>query len=165
MFSCLHMADAGCKSLTPTRGATQQSVGKRNKKERTRCVRPKKNLALHSGRSFAANAESSLCNKRHLYSGPSCGSPLEAPRNKRHLYSASSCDIWRSKALIKNGYLKIKLGYLTPAFLGAHKWAEMLPNPCILGGPQQRGQNFRAPKRGRNCYVTPAFSGIPKRGG
>ena len=35
-------------------------------------------------------------------------------------------------------------GYLTPAFLGARKWAEMLPNPCILGGPQQRGQNFRA---------------------
>ena len=70
-----------------------------------------------------------------LYSAPSCPSGLKAPRNKRHLYSASSCDIWRSKALIKSGYLKIKIGYLTPAFLGARKWAEMLPNPCILGGP------------------------------
>ena len=108
-------------------------------------VRPIKNLALHSGRRFAPNAGSSLRNKRYSYSGPSCLSPLEAPRNKRHLYSASSCDISRSKALIKSGYLKIKIGYLTPAFLGARKWAEMLPNPCILGGPQQRGQNFRAP--------------------
>ena len=46
-------------------------------------------------------------------------------------------------------------GYITPAFSGvpkvkedkmriggAHKWAEMLHHPCILGGPQsQRGQN------------------------
>ena len=36
---------------------------------------------------------------------------------------------------------KIRSGYITPAFLGAHKWAEFLRNPCILGGPQQRGQN------------------------
>ena len=52
------------------------------------------------------------------------------------LYSASSCDIWRSKALIKSGYLKIKIGYLTPAFLGARKWAEMLPtmSGACLGG-------------------------------
>ena len=47
----------------------------------------------------------------------------------------------------------------------------MLRNRCILGDPQRqaRGQNqkwlpqrciLRGPKRGRNCYVTPAFSGI-----
>ena len=30
---------------------------------------------------------------------------------------------------------------LTLAFLGGHKWAEMLHNPCILGDPQQRGQH------------------------
>ena len=36
---------------------------------------------------------------------------------------------------------KIRSGYLTPAFSGAHKWAELLHNPCILGGPQTRGQN------------------------
>ena len=29
---------------------------------------------------------------------------------------------------------KIKSGYLT--FSGGHKWAELLHNPCILGGPQ-----------------------------
>ena len=47
--------------------------------------------------------------------------------------------------LIKSGHLKINSGYLTRAFSGARKWAEMLPNPCILGGTQQRGQSFRAP--------------------
>ena len=38
---------------------------------------------------------------------------------------------------------KIRIGYLTPAFSGAHKWAELLGNPCIFGGPQHkaRGQN------------------------
>ena len=102
------------------------------------CVRPRKKLALHSGRGFAPNAGSSASNKRHLYSGPSCSSPLKAPRNKRHLYSASSCDIWRSKALFKSGYLKIKIGYLTPAFLGAAS--------------------------GRKCYLTLAFSGVTSKG-
>ena len=122
--------------------------------------------------------------------------------------------------------------YLTPAFLGAQKWAEMLrhpciigcpqrqapgaksevvpnegvnkqkclPHPCLLGGPkeggnatsplhsqgsptpsagrkirsvpQRRGKHAkmvasplpsRGPKRGRKCYVTPAFSGCPQR--
>ena len=36
---------------------------------------------------------------------------------------------------------KIRIGFLTPAFSGAHKWAEVLRNPCALMGPQQRGQN------------------------
>ena len=71
----------------------------------------------------------------------------------------------------------------------------MLRHPCILGGPQQRGQNETSkstlgvtmmlhatkrgfkdcpgflnstrrlgPKRGRKCYVTPAFSGSPTKG-
>ena len=49
----------------------------------------------------------------------------------------------------------------------------MLRNPCILGDPQQRGTKSvvatstlpsRGPKRGRNCYATPAFSGIPNKG-
>ena len=76
---------------------------------------------------------------------------------------------------------------------GAHKWAEMLQHPCILGGPQRHGgqnQNWWGPEVGgnatsplhsrgspntwgtkselvgptswRKCYITPAFSGIPK---
>ena len=90
--------------------------------------------------------------------------------------------------------------YITPAFLGipkqrgteselAHKWAEMLHLPCILGGsptkgdkirigppvggnatsplrsrgfPNKRRQNQSWPTSGRKFYITPAFSGIPK---
>ena len=46
----------------------------------------------------------------------------------------------------------------------AHKWAEVLHRPCVLGGPQTRGQSQRWPTSGRNCYITPAFSGVPKHG-
>ena len=34
---------------------------------------------------------------------------------------------------------KIGIGYLTPAFSGAQKRAEVLRHPCILGGPLRRG--------------------------
>ena len=47
----------------------------------------------------------------------------------------------------------------------AHKWAEMLHHPCILGGPQQRGQNQSGPTSGRKCYITPAFSAVPNEMG
>ena len=36
---------------------------------------------------------------------------------------------------------KVTSGYSNPAFLGAHKSAEVLHNPYILGGPQTRGPN------------------------
>ena len=68
--------------------------------------------------------------------------------------------------------------YITLAFSGipkhrgakselAHKWAEMLHNPCILGDPQIRGHKIRI-----GClspafwggHTTPAFSGIPNKG-
>ena len=44
---------------------------------------------------------------------------------------------------------------------GTHKWAEVLHHPCVLGGPQTRGQSQRWPTSGRKCYITPAFSGVP----
>ena len=44
---------------------------------------------------------------------------------------------------------KIRIGCLTPAFWEAHKWAEMLHHPCILGDPQQRGQN-QSKKKNKN---------------
>ena len=72
-------------------------------------------------------------------------------------------------------------------FGGAHKWAEFVNHPCILGDPQRHGgQNLIwwgpqvglhsrtspktwgtkselvGPTSGRECYITPAFSGIPK---
>ena len=46
----------------------------------------------------------------------------------------------------------------------AHKWAELLHHPSVLGGPQTRGQNQWWPTSGRKCYITPAFSGVPKQG-
>ena len=45
-----------------------------------------------------------------------------------------------------------------------HKWAEFLHHPCVVGGPQTRGQSQRCPTSGQNCYITPAFSGVPKQG-
>ena len=46
----------------------------------------------------------------------------------------------------------------------AQKRTEMLHHPCILGGPQQRGQNQSGPKSWRKCYITPAFYGVPNKG-
>ena len=49
----------------------------------------------------------------------------------------------------------------------------MLDHPCILGDPQLRGTKLkvaapplpsRGPKRGRKCYITLAFLGIPNVG-
>ena len=31
--------------------------------------------------------------------------------------------------------------YITLCLLGGQSWAELVCNPCVLGGPQQRGQN------------------------
>ena len=46
---------------------------------------------------------------------------------------------------------------LTRAFSGAQKRAETLRNPCILGGPQTKGDEIRS-----GC-LTHAFSGAQKR--
>ena len=39
----------------------------------------------------------------------------------------------------------------------------MLYHPCILAGPQQRGQNQSVPKRGQKCYITPTLSRVPNK--
>ena len=36
---------------------------------------------------------------------------------------------------------KIRGGYLTPAFSGAHEWVEVLRNSSVLGGSHQIEQN------------------------
>ena len=72
---------------------------------------------------------------------------------------------------------KIRSGRLTPAFSRAQKRAEMLRHPYILGGPQQRGTKSEVklevatsplpshgPKKGRKCYITPAFLVVPNKG-
>ena len=47
----------------------------------------------------------------------------------------------------------------------AQKRVEILHHPCILGGPQQRGQNQSGTERGQKCYITPSFSGLPNKEG
>ena len=59
---------------------------------------------------------------------------------------------------VPNKVDKIRIGYLTPAFLGAQKRAEWLHNPCFLGGPQQSGQN-------QKWLPHPCLLGGPKEGG
>ena len=92
----------------------------------------------------------------------------------------------QSRGIPKDMGEKMRIG-------GAHKWAEMLHHPCILGAPQIHGgqnQNWWGPQvcgnattplhsrgspktwgtkselvgtiSGWKCYITPAFSGIPK---
>ena len=47
--------------------------------------------------------------------------------------------------------------WATPAFSKAQKWAELLRNPCILGGPNAtRGEKIRS------GYLGLAFSEVPK---
>ena len=59
-----------------------------------------------------------------------------------------------------------------PRLLRGQDWAELLCHPCVLGGSPSTGKiskvatsplPSRWPKIGRNCYVTPAFAGIPGR--
>ena len=67
---------------------------------------------------------------------------------------------------------KVNSDCLTSTFSGAQKREEMLRHPCILRGPQHQARGAksevaassllsRRPKRGRKCYVTLAFSGVP----
>ena len=67
---------------------------------------------------------------------------------------------------------KNRIGCLIPAFSRAQNWAELLCNPCILGGPRSPGQGIISKlaaspppslghKSGQNCYATPAFYGVP----
>ena len=95
-------------------------------------------------------------------------SPLRSPGPKRGLNATSPL---HSQGSPTKGN-KIRSGFLTPAFWGGQKRAEMLHHPYILGDPQQRGTKSEVaasplpsegPKRGRKYHVTPAFSGLPNK--
>ena len=120
---------------------------------------------------------------RHTYilGDPKC----QAPRTKSEVV-ATPCLI--------RGPKEGRKCYVTPAFSGIPNKGEQnqkwLPHACLLGGPKEganatsplhsRGYRTKGskpevdasplpsqkPKRGRKCYATPAFSGIPnaKRG-
>ena len=49
-----------------------------------------------------------------------------------------NCYVTPAFSGVPNKGEKIRSGYLTPTFLGDDKRAEVLCNPCNLGGPQQR---------------------------
>ena len=66
------------------------------------------------------------------------------------------------------------MGYITPAFSGVQKRAELLCNPCVLRGHQSKGDKIgigyiplpsRGPERGWNWHATLAFSGVRNRKG
>ena len=61
-----------------------------------------------------------------------------------------------------------------PYLLGGPKKGRNATSPLHSGGSETKGDTIRidcltpaysGPKRGQNCYVTPAFSGIPNKGG
>ena len=94
--------------------------------------------------------------------------PSRAPKRGRN------CNVTPAFSGVPNAKRgeKIRIGCPNPAFSGAQTRAELLRNPCILEGPQRqaRGENHKwlphphllgGPKRGRNCCVNPAFSGVP----
>ena len=97
--------------------------------------------------------------------------PPTSPQRYRHAKGGRKCYVTPAFLGIPNKGDEIRMGHLTPAFLGAQKWAELLCDPCILGGPQQRGTKSQVatsylpsqrPKSGRNRYITRAFAVIPK---
>ena len=61
----------------------------------------------------------------------------------------------RSKGVPRKGD-KIRKGYLTRAFTGAHKWAELLHKPLRFSGVPQKGNKIRSGS------ITPTLSGARK---
>ena len=75
--------------------------------------------------------------------------PSQGPTN------GQDCYVTLAFSGVPNKRDKIRIGYLTAAFSGAHKWAELLRNPCILGVPD-KGNKIRI------AYLTTTFSGAHK---
>ena len=91
--------------------------------------------------------------------------PSERPTSRRKGYVIPTLS-----GVPKQGN-KISDGCFTPAFSRAHKWAEVLCNPCILGGRQRHARVKKSqlatpplPSRRatswRKDWVTLAFSGV-----
>ena len=93
--------------------------------------------------------------------------PSQGPTRRRNCYAPRAFS-WLSHAKKRE---KIRSGYLTPAFSGAYKTAQLLRNPCILRVPNPKNGDKTSsgylthasggPRRGPTCYITPAFAGIP----
>ena len=80
----------------------------------------------------------------HSRGYPNKGTKLEvvaSPLPSLGPTSGRQCYTTRTFSEVPKQGNKIRHGCLTPAFSGAHKWAEVLRNPYILRGPQKREQN------------------------
>ena len=161
-----------CESLTPTRGVTQQSVD-------CESLTPTQGATQQS-----VDCESLTPTQGATQQSVDCGS-LNPTRGA----TQQSVGVEKKKEKKKGGKIafsgipnngeqnqkcsptkgnKIRSGCLS----GAQKRVEMLHHPYILGDPQHRGTKSevaasplpsRGPKRGRKCYVTPAFLGVHYR--
>ena len=54
---------------------------------------------------------------------------------------------------------KIRIGCVTPAFSGALMWAELLRNPCIIGGPQHQARGLSQNGLPHPCLLRPSKPG------
>ena len=105
-----------------------------------------------------------------MFSGsPSIGDKIRSG----YLTPAYSGYVTLASSIISIRGDKFRNGYLTPTLPGAQKRAHLLRKPLHSPGSPEEGTKSevatsplpsRGHIRGRNCYVTPAYSRVPKRG-
>ena len=173
-----------CESLTPTQGATEQSVGVK-KKER------KWEAKLHSRGSPTKGSKIRSGPQQWGKKSEVAASPLPSRGAQRRVEMLRHpCLLGdpqqrgsKSEVVPKKGEHNPK--WLPhPCLLGGPKeggnamsplpsWGSPTKGSKIRSGPQHRATKSEVatsplpswgPKRGRKCYVTPAFSGIPNKG-
>ena len=87
-----------------------------------------------------------------------------SPRPSRGPKRGRNCYVTRAFSGVPNAKHGNKIrrsGYLTPAFSGAQNKAELLCNPCILGGPQRQAREQNQKK----WLPHPGLLGGRKEGG
>ena len=136
------------------RGAKSELVPKKGEQNQKWMPHP----CLLGGPKEGGNATSPLHSQGSLEEGTKselAPSPLPSRGPKR----GQACYVTPAFSGVPKRGDKIRIGCLTPAFSGAETPSaggelEVVPSPLPSRGP----------KRGRNCYATPAFSGVPKEG-
>ena len=169
------MATSPLPSQGPTSGrkcyVTPAFLAAHNKGDKIR------NAYLTPTFSRAHKRAEALCNPCILGRPPNKGTKPEVPTSplpSQGPTSGRKCYVTPAFSVVPRQGNKIRSGWLTPIFSGAHKRAEVLRNPCILADPQTKGTKSevaaspvpsRGLTRGQKCYVTPAFSGVPSKRG
>ena len=149
----------GCESLTPTRVATQQSVdcasltptrGATQKSVGCESLIPTRGAKQQSVGCQSLTRTRSMGVKKK-WGGKKVGDKIAFSGIPNKGEQNQKCSPTKGN--------KIRSGCLS----GAQKRAEMLHHPCIRRDPQRRGTKSevaasplpsRGPKRGRKCYVT-----------